>query len=78
MMWFRLRFIYFIAAFLVGILSCHLLSPAPDVVVKFPSPYNAGSVIYKHDENDGCFKYDANMVECPIDKSLIRPQPLRV
>jgi hypothetical protein len=73
-MWFKFRFAYFFAAFLVGIVFCQLLAPPSEIVIKFPSPYNAGSVVYKHD--DGCFKYDATKVECPIDRSLIKPQPL--
>ena len=71
----RLRPLYFFGAFAVGLLFCYLVTPAPEVVVKFPSPYNAGDVIYR-DRAQTCFKFDADRVSCPRDRSLIRPQPL--
>lgn len=66
---------YFIAAFAVGLFYCYLTHPKPELVVKFPSPYNAGDIVYK-DADDSCFKYKADKVECPLDRSLIKPQPL--
>lgn len=71
----KINFLYFIAAFAVGLLLCYILTPPPEIVVKFPSPYNAGKVIYR-DKADSCYKFDAKMVECPLDKSLIKPQPI--
>lgn len=67
---------YFIFAFAIGLLYCYLTHPKPTVVVKFPSPYNAGTVVYKG-EDDACFKIAADKVECPVDKSLIKPQPIK-
>lgn len=65
---------YFIIAFAVGLLFCYITHPKPNVVVKFPSPYNAGQVTYKSD--DSCYKYKAERVSCPVDKNLIKPQPV--
>lgn len=67
--------LYFIIAFAVGLMYCYLTHPKPEIVVKFPSPYNAGQVIYKG-EDDSCFKYHADKVACPLDKGLIKPQPV--
>ncbi len=66
---------YFILAFAFGIFYCYFTKPQPEVIVKFPSPQNAGKVIYKGSD-DSCFKYDASKVACPFDKSLIKPQPV--
>jgi hypothetical protein len=72
---FKLHPLYFLLSFAVGMLYCYLTNPKPEVIVKFPSPFNAGKVVYKDD--DTCYKYKADKVECPIDKSKIKPQPLQ-
>lgn len=72
----KLRPLYFLLAFGIGLLFCYMTNPKPQVVVKFPSPYNAGQVIYK-DSNESCYKYNASKVECPRDKALIKEQPIQ-
>lgn len=67
--------LYFILSFAVGLFVCYLYHPTPSLIVKFPSPYNADTTIYK-DNDDSCFKYKADKVECPIDKALIKAQPV--
>lgn len=62
-------------AFAVGLLVCYVMAPTPEVVVKFPSPYNAGNVTYR-DKVGTCFKYRAEKNECPLDKNLVRDQPI--
>ncbi len=71
----RINSFYFFVSFAIGLLFVYVSAPAPEVVVKFPSPYNAGKVTYK-DKSDTCYKYKADKVLCPIDKSIIKPQPL--
>jgi hypothetical protein len=66
---------YFFLSFAVGLLVCYVTNPKPEVIVKFPSPYNAGQVTYKGDDNT-CYKYKADKVQCPLDKSMIKPQPV--
>ena len=66
----------FFLAFAFGLLFCYVTKPAPQMVVKFPSPQNAGSVVYKSKADDGCFKFEAEKVSCPYDKNLIKPQPV--
>lgn len=68
--------LYFFIAFAIGLLLCYVSTPKSEVIVKFPSPYNAGQVVYK-DKADSCYKYEASVVSCPADKSLIKPQPLQ-
>ncbi len=66
---------YFLIAFGVGMMVVYITTPPPNVIVKFPSPYNAGHVVYT-DKADNCYKYTARDVTCPFDKSLIKPQPI--
>jgi hypothetical protein len=72
----KIQPLYFFLAFAIGLLLCYVTNPKPEVIVKFPSPYNAGQIIYK-DKSDSCYKYNASKVSCPTDKSLIKAQPLQ-
>lgn len=63
--------IYFFAAFSIGILIAYLSTPTPEIIIKYPTPENAGKIIYK-DNADVCYKYKVNEVSCPADKSKIK------
>jgi hypothetical protein len=65
----------FILAFAFGIFIVYVMVPEPQLVVKHPSPYNANAVTYK-DKVGACFKIDATKTACPLNKSLIRAQPI--
>lgn len=71
----KLNPLAFFIAFAIGLLMCYATQPTPEVVVKFPSPFNAGDITYS-DKSNNCFKFKAEKVSCPIDKSLIKPQPI--
>lgn len=71
----NIRPIFFFFSFTIGLLICYVMTPPPQVVVKFPTPFNAGHITYK-DKADTCFRFDASKVACPRDKSVIRMQPL--
>ena len=71
----RINLFYFLLAFAVGLFFCYVTSPKPELVLKFPSPYNAGKITY-HDKANNCYKYKADKVECPADKKAIKDQPL--
>jgi hypothetical protein len=65
---------YFFAALGFGLLYVYCVSPRPEVVVKFPSPYNAGQVTYRDPHVDTCFKFKATQVTCP--STGVRQQPM--
>jgi hypothetical protein len=67
--------LYFFTAFAVGMLFAYVLTPPPQIVVKFPTPYNSDKVVYR-DQTDTCYKYLAEQVSCPLDKSVIKSQPI--
>jgi hypothetical protein len=66
---------WFFAAFAFGLLVCYVIQPQPEVVVRFPSPFNAGQVVYR-DKADNCFTYESTEVSCPADGAGVRPQPI--
>lgn len=67
--------LYFLLSFAFGLFICYIMKPKPTVVVKFPSPLNAGTITYR-DTNDNCYKYKAEKTQCPLDQSQIKPQPI--
>lgn len=77
----RLNVTALLASFAIGILFTYLVTPPPKVVVKFPSPYNAGKVLYR-DTSDTCFMFKSEEVECSNNNNTgahersILPQPL--
>lgn len=66
---------YFILSFSFGLFICYVSQARPKVVIKFPSPVNAGNVIYK-DKNGQCYKYKSEKVNCTTDTKSIKPQPI--
>jgi len=55
---------YFFIALFVGIIASYLQSKEPTVIIKYPTPYNAGKITYK--DNAGvCYKYKMDEVACP-------------
>lgn len=71
----KLKASWFFGAFVIGLALAYFLGAKPEVIVKFPSPRNAGSVIYHGDES--CFKYNAEEVSCPTNDAEVRPQPIQ-
>lgn len=73
----RIRPLFFFVAFAIGLMFVYFTSPPPEIVMKFPSPYNVGKVQYKDQLGDACYVYVAEENTCPADKSLIKPQPIQ-
>lgn len=67
---------YFFLAFSVGLILTYLMTPTPTIIIKYPTPENAGKYIYK-DKADVCYKYKAEEVVCPDDNGLIKEIPIQ-
>jgi len=67
---------WFILSLGVGLLYVYLTTRSPEVVIKYPTPENAGKIVY-HDSNDVCYKYRAEKVACPVDKSKVKQFPIQ-
>lgn len=61
----------FFISLAIGLLIFYVLAPQKKIVIKYPNPENAGKIVYK-DESDNCFKFNAEEVKCPNDKSKIK------
>jgi hypothetical protein len=66
-----LKFNYLIVSFCIGIFFVYISSPAKRLVNKFPGPHNSDLVFT--DQNESCYKYDAEEVECDGEA---KPQPV--
>uniref|UniRef100_A0A6C0BLB6 Uncharacterized protein n=1 Tax=viral metagenome TaxID=1070528 RepID=A0A6C0BLB6_9ZZZZ len=66
----------FLIALCVGLLYTYLSAPHPQIVIKYPTPYNAGKITYI-DQNDVCYKYHIRKVTCPTDPSKIKKYDLQ-
>ncbi len=64
---------FFIALFF-GLMICYITAPQLQVVYKYPTPENAGKIIYK-DDSDVCYKYKIKNVKCPKDEDI---EPIKV
>ena len=60
----------FFIAFAIGIFLVYITAPKKKIVIKWPTPENAGKLIYR-DNSESCYKYKANEVDCPEDDTEI-------
>lgn len=68
---------YFILALAIGLFFVYITNDnVPDVILMYPTPENAGKVVYK-DSADVCYKYQKEEVECPENKSQIKQLPIQ-
>jgi len=70
---FRIHWLYFWVALLIGLIYIYLTVPLPKIIYKFPTPTNAGKITYTDNVTGKCYKVDASRVECKGDHIL--PQP---
>jgi hypothetical protein len=68
--------VYFIGAFVIGLVYMYLTRSTPRTIIKYPTPDNAGRVIYR-DDADVCYKYKVTPIQCPSDTSLIKEIPIQ-
>ena len=69
--------VYFFAALVVGLLYTYLTSPKGTVIVRYPTPENAGKITYR-DEADACYQYKVSPTNCPSDNTMIKQVPLQL
>jgi hypothetical protein len=67
----------FLLALGVGLLYCYITLPPKKIIIKHPTPENAGKVVY-HDEDNNCFKYKAEEIQCPTDDNNVKNHPLNI
>lgn len=66
----------FILGLAIGLLYVYLATPHKKVVVKYPTPYNVGKVVYHENNDDNCYVYESKEVPCPKNRKNVKPQPI--
>lgn len=72
---FTIRPLYFFLSFAIGLFFVYVMTPPAEIILKFPSPYNAGKVTYR-DKANACYRYKAESVVCAHKDAQILPQPV--
>jgi len=72
----KLNPLAFFIAFSIGMFFIYIVTPPPEIIFKFPTPWNSGKIVYKADDNNTCFVYRAKKTSCPIDSDMLLPQPI--
>ena len=68
--------IYFFISLFVGLFLCYILTPTPDIIIKYPTPETAHKLIFKDGANN-CYKFISEEVDCPDDEKLINEIPIQ-
>jgi hypothetical protein len=71
----HIRLFPFVAGLIIGFIAIILIKPEKNVVYKYPTPDNAGKIIYK-DKNNICYKYNAKQLDCDKNESRLKDYPL--
>ena len=56
--------IVFIISVLITFIVLYIISPEPEVIIKYPKTTDQLSSLYK-DDHDICYRYKTKEVECP-------------
>jgi hypothetical protein len=71
-----INFPVFLVSLAIGILFVYLFQPELNVIYVYPTPDNQNKILYK-DKIENCFKFNAEEVECPDDKTKIKNIPIQ-
>lgn len=71
---------YFLVSLAIGMFLVYITTPPPEVIIEYPTPDNAGKVIYKDtdrsaDGSESCYTYMAKEVSCPTNEEDIMKTP---
>ncbi len=62
--------VVFVIALVIGLIYGHLTTSPPRIVIKYPTPFNAGKVTYV-DDAGVCYKYRTRSVPCSSSARLV-------
>ena len=60
----------FLISLFIGLVYSYLTSPKPEVIIKYPTPYNIKDTIYR-DNRGICYRYKIREVDCPKDSTKV-------
>lgn len=61
----------FLVSLCIGLIYTYYITPIPQIIIKFPTPFNVGKVVYT-DSTGECYKYKIKESTCPFDKTKIK------
>jgi hypothetical protein len=61
----------FFISLALGLLFFYVIAPQKRVIIKYPNPETANTQVYK-DNHENCYKFKAEEIKCPANKSLIK------
>tara|TARA_X000000368_G_C22568432_1_gene509597 strand:+ start:220 stop:468 length:249 start_codon:yes stop_codon:yes gene_type:complete len=67
--------LYFLLALFIGLFFTYTLTPAPDVIIKYPTPEDKNTIY--QDDVENCFKFISEEITCPLNKSEIKEIPIQ-
>ena len=70
----KLNPLVFIVSFMIGMVYCYYKKPTKRIVYRHPTLENMNKLIY-HDNNNECYKYSMDNIDCPENKELISSIP---
>ena len=71
----HIKIITLLLGLVIGVVAILMIKPEKEVVYKYPTPQNAGKIVYK-DKNGVCYKYSSKEVNCDSNESRLKDFPL--
>jgi hypothetical protein len=68
---------WFIMALGVGLLYTYVTAPPPEIIIKYPTPFNQHETTYT-DKAGVCYKYNVKLSSCPQDENKVRARTLQI
>ena len=60
---------WFLTSLCVGLLLVYCTTPMPDVIIKYPTPFNSHKLVFK-DDADNCYKFNTEEIQCPRQEDI--------
>jgi hypothetical protein len=60
---------WFLTSLCVGLLLVYCTTPTPDIIIKYPTPFNAHKLVFEDDVNN-CYRFHTHEVSCPRAKDI--------
>lgn len=60
---------WFLISLFIGLFIVYSTAVTPEVIIKYPTPENADSMIFK-DDVDNCYKFKTTEVQCPTSGKI--------
>ena len=71
-----INFKVFMISLFVGLFFVYLSDPPSNVILVYPTPNNSENIQYQ-DKANNCYMFTPNKIDCPKNKSLIKPIPVQ-